>query len=214
MALAVRRKHPACRVEIRALSDQTLLDALPSAAQAPKSQPAAHAALTFFYPADGVGHKNHLHLLQAWQLLAERGLFPRLVVTLAPAEWQRVLRESGVDAGRLSAVRNLGRVSRDQVLSELRASSALIFPSKAETFGIPLLEATAFGVPIVASERDFVRDVCVPSQTFDPDSPRSIARAVERFASGDVPPATHFLSAAQFIEALGTRRPGAATGSR
>jgi len=208
MALAVRRRHPDCRVEINALIDETLLQALSTeaATAAAATQPESHAALKFFYPADGVGHKNHRNLLQAWQLLAERGLYPRLLLTLAPAEWQRVLGESGADENKLSAVDNLGRISRQQVLAELRGSSALIFPSKAETFGIPMLEATAFGVPVVASERDFVRDVCTPAESFDPDSPRSIARAVERFATGDRQPARKFLSAAQFVAALSSRR--------
>lgn len=205
MAQAVRRMYPGCQVAIRPLIDQTLLQTLSSTAAPPPAQPETHTALSFFYPADGVGHKNHRNLLQAWQLLAERGLSPRLLLTLAPTEWQRVLRESGADETKLGAVHNLGRVSRDQVLAELRGTSALIFPSKAETFGIPMLEATALGVPIVASERDFVRDVCAPAQTFDPDSPRSIARAVERFASGDGRPATNLLSATQFIDALSTR---------
>ncbi|MGH8848481.1 MAG: glycosyltransferase, partial [Polaromonas sp.] len=35
--------------------------------------------------------------------------------------------------------------------------------------------------PILASELDYVRDVCSPVQTFDPASPVSIARAVKRF---------------------------------
>ena len=36
-------------------------------------------------------------------------------------------------------------------------------------------------MPVIASERDFVRDVSVPRETFDPVSPRSIAAAVRRF---------------------------------
>ena len=46
-----------------------------------------------------------------------------------------------------------------------------------------LLEARALGVPVLAPERDYVRDVCEPRQTFDPASPRSIADAVRRFLS-------------------------------
>ena len=45
---------------------------------------------------------------------------------------------------------------------------------------LPLLEAARAGVRIVASERDCVRDVCRPHETFDPESPVSIARAVAR----------------------------------
>jgi hypothetical protein len=43
-----------------------------------------------------------------------------------------------------------------------------------------LLEARQQGLEIVAAELDYVRDVVSPDQTFDPGSPRSLARAVER----------------------------------
>jgi glycosyltransferase involved in cell wall biosynthesis len=57
----------------------------------------------------------------------------------------------------------------------------MIFPSILESFGLPLVEASLMGLPIISSELDYVRDVCVPVQTFDPHSPVSIARAVKRF---------------------------------
>ena len=45
---------------------------------------------------------------------------------------------------------------------------------------MPLVEARSYALPIVAAELDYVRDVVVPEETFDPHSPRSIARAVRR----------------------------------
>ena len=66
-------------------------------------------------------------------------------------------------------------------MSHYKVSGALIFPSLRESFGLPLVEATKLKVPILASELDFVYDVCQPAETFDPKSPRSIARAVKRF---------------------------------
>ena len=39
-----------------------------------------------------------------------------------------------------------------------------------ESFGLPLLEASSIDLPIIASESDYVRDVCEPAQTFDPNS--------------------------------------------
>ena len=57
----------------------------------------------------------------------------------------------------------------------------MIFPSTSESFGLPLVEAAHLGLPILAPELDYVRDVCSPVQTFDPTSPLSIARAVKRF---------------------------------
>ena len=59
--------------------------------------------------------------------------------------------------------------------------SALIYPSKIESFGLPLIEADAMNLPIIAAELDYVRDICSPTQTFDPNSSISIARAIMRF---------------------------------
>jgi glycosyltransferase involved in cell wall biosynthesis len=56
-----------------------------------------------------------------------------------------------------------------------------LFPSLGESFGLPLIEAQAMGLPILAAELDFVRDVCAPVETFDAQSAVSIARAVRRF---------------------------------
>jgi glycosyltransferase involved in cell wall biosynthesis len=70
-----------------------------------------------------------------------------------------------------------------------------------ESFGLPLIEARQAGLPILASELDYVRDVVDPEQTFDPDSPMSIARAVKRFLGVEVTPIP-LLSASQFLESV------------
>ena len=44
-----------------------------------------------------------------------------------------------------------------------------------------MIEARQAGLPVLASELDYVRDVLDPEQTFNPESPLSIARAVKRF---------------------------------
>jgi glycosyltransferase involved in cell wall biosynthesis len=50
-----------------------------------------------------------------------------------------------------------------------------------ESFGLPLIEARQAGLPILASELDYVRDIVDPEESFDPFSARSIVRAVTRF---------------------------------
>ena len=66
-------------------------------------------------------------------------------------------------------------------MSYYRRVKALIYPSFFECFGIPMIEAKNFDLPIIAAELDYVRDLIKPAETFDPSSPRSIARAVKRF---------------------------------
>jgi glycosyltransferase involved in cell wall biosynthesis len=134
----------------------------------------------FIYVADGEAHKNHRKLIEAWSLLAQEGLRPSLALTLsardrALAAWiaERAQRD-GLD------VVDLGVRPHAQVAELYASASALIFPSLGESFGLPLVEARQAGLPILAAELDYVRDVCEPAETFDPMSSVSIARAVRR----------------------------------
>lgn len=135
----------------------------------------------FVYAADGEAHKNHRRLLDAWRLLAAQGIRPRLALTLGPRDSALI---KAVDDLRIESganVCNLGQMPHEQVLALYQRSRGMIFPSTSESFGLPLIEAQQLGLPILASELDYVRDVCVPVQTFDPLSSTSMARAVKRF---------------------------------
>lgn len=144
----------------------------------------------FIYVADGEPHKNHLALIDALKALASEGLNPTLALTLGNRD-SALLRliESEAKKHNLSIV-NLGALTREELTAAYGASRALIFPSVTESFGLPLLEARTLGLPIVAGELDYVRDVCEPAETFDPSSYRSIARAIRRFLHQADPPIT------------------------
>lgn len=141
----------------------------------------------FVYVADGEAHKNHRALLAAWQLLARDGLHPSLALTLSTRDM--ALKQELADLTDKAGLRikDLGHMQHENVLFLYAKSSAMIFPSISESFGLPLIEATHAGLPILASELDYVRDVCSPVQTFDPTSPVSIARAVKRFLAAPEP---------------------------
>ena len=136
----------------------------------------------FLYVASGEPHKNHRNLISAWSLLADEGLFPPLRLTLNaqlfPSLSAWISEES---ARRGLIVRMSEEGGRQGVLRLYREACALIHPSSFESLGLPLIEARQAGLPVLAGELDYVRDVLDPEQTFDPDSPVSIARAVKRF---------------------------------
>jgi glycosyltransferase involved in cell wall biosynthesis len=155
----------------------------------------------FLYVADGVGHKNHMRLLDAWRLLAADGVRPSLTLTLGERDQAlaKVIEEAARSDG--LNINNLGQIDRESTFEAYRSSRALLFPSTSESFGLPLIEASRLGLPIIASELDFVRDVCDPVQTFDPNSAVSIARAVRRFL-GDKEQGLTFLTTADFVREL------------
>jgi glycosyltransferase involved in cell wall biosynthesis len=146
-----------------------------------QSVPAALEPVDFCYVASGEPHKNHRRLIEAWVLLAMQGQSPSLRITLDHhddrqlCDWiDEQTRQFGL------RVDNVGRIPPDKIARVYRSSRCLIHPSWCESFGLPLVEARSYGLPIVAAELDYVRDVVVPQETFDPQSPRSIARAVRR----------------------------------
>ncbi len=136
----------------------------------------------FVYVASGEPHKNHRKLIEAWCLLAEEGLLPSLKLTLDDAIFPELcdwMREKKTQYG--LKIENLGRLPHEQILELYRQARALVYPSIFESFGLPLIEARQAGLPILASELDYVRDVIDTDESFDPSSAVSIARAVKRF---------------------------------
>jgi len=158
-------------------------------------------AWDFVYVSEGEAHKNHLRLLQAWVLLAQQGLRPSLALTLGPRHVSLAAHAKALASEHGLVLHNTGPLTREQVARLYRQSGALIFPSTMESFGLPLLEATEAGIPVLAPELDYVRDVCDPVQTFDPESAVSIARAVQRHL-GAPEPRAQVLTAEQFWDRL------------
>lgn len=156
----------------------------------------------FLYVASGEPHKNHRRLIEAWCLLAGDRMFPTLNLTLDPRKSPDLCAWiSDREASHGLRITNLGALGRVELLTAFRNCSALIYPSYNESFGLPLIEARSFGIPIIAAELDYVRDVAVPAQTFDPRSPLSMSRAVKRFLGTCAEPRQP-QSAQQFIEAV------------
>lgn len=155
----------------------------------------------YIYIASAEPHKNHRNLLEAWDILKRKyGQVPCLKLTIPQNtgtlnQTIKVYREKGLK------IDNLGILSHEQVLEHLCRAKALIYPSKTESFGLPLSEAMSLNVPIIASELDYVRDVAAPMETFDPNSPLSIARAVARFEGIEEEP-DEILSSESFWETI------------
>lgn len=150
-----------------------------------KSPPKNISDYTFLYIADGLPHKNHERLLNAWCILHSKNIKPKLLLTIWPTDSTLLKYISQIVTSRDIQIENIGNLSHTELLSVLADCDALIYPSLIESFGLPLIEAHQLNKPIIAGELDYIRDVCMPTHTFDPYSPISIARAVRRFMSID-----------------------------
>tara|TARA_B100001250_G_C19439204_1_gene630982 strand:- start:39 stop:701 length:663 start_codon:yes stop_codon:yes gene_type:complete len=134
----------------------------------------------FLYIATDEPHKNHKNLIEAWCILAKIGVFPKLTVTINEETLLHQFINKRVNEYKLN-LEILPNLDREKIIKLYSQSRALIFPSFVESYGLPLVEASQYGIPIIASELDYVRDVVDPIESFDPNSAKSISRSVIRF---------------------------------
>jgi glycosyltransferase involved in cell wall biosynthesis len=132
------------------------------------------AGATFCFPTRAHRHKNLAVLGQAArELHARRQLDVRFVLTLTDREWRDLPEET-----RRHSV-NVGPLRIAQVPALYRACTGAVFSSLVECFSATPLEAIASGAPLVASDRDFVRDVVGEAAIyFEPTDPASLASAL------------------------------------
>jgi glycosyltransferase involved in cell wall biosynthesis len=125
-------------------------------------------------------HKNLAALLDALALLPPEQR-PVLVLPGYPTPYETELRQRAAALGVAPDVRFLGWVDDAEMDWLYRAATAFVFPSLAEGFGLPVLEAMARGLPVACSNRPPLTEVAADAAlTFDPCSPRAIADAVVR----------------------------------
>lgn len=171
-------------------------------ASAPRPGRVESPEFDFIYVASGEPHKNHRQLIEAWTLLGQQGSFPSLCLTLDPDRHADLLKHLRLAKERHGLrITNVGAVAASDMARCYLRSGALIYPSTLESFGLPLIEASQLGLPILASELDYVRDVATPAESFNPNSPLSIARAVSRFLRQSLALQPVF-SSADFVDAV------------
>jgi glycosyltransferase involved in cell wall biosynthesis len=118
------------------------------------------------YPANRWPHKNHERLFEAFALLRARE--PELRLVLTGTGHARV--PEGVEAR--------GRISSEELVDLYRRAAALVFPSRYEGFGQPVLEALACGCPVACSDLPPLREVAGDAAAyFEPTDAESIAAA-------------------------------------
>lgn len=150
--------------------------------------------------------KNHLLLLHLWRNFAATlgRMAPRLVV-VGRRGWEN---ENVIDLiERSEGVRLLveehNRLSDSEVNALLRGARALLFPSFAEGYGLPLAEALALGTPAIVSDIPALREVGGDAPDYlDPLDAPAWGRAILDYAAADSPS-----RAAQVRRIGGWRRP-------
>lgn len=106
--------------------------------------------INLFYPATSVFYKNHRVIFEALSLLPNDKF--SLYLTCKEDEFDCNLIKN-LD------IKFLGSIPFDKVISYYVSADALVFPSYIETFGLPLIEAAYCGLPILAADLPYSREV-------------------------------------------------------
>lgn len=143
---------------------------------APSSLPAVprdvanRGQASFLYIGSAASHKNVGLLLEAAPLLRARNPEARVTLTIDPP-----------DTAMPPGVECVGPLSRQEVAEALSHATALVMPSLSETVGLPMLEAMALDVPVIAADRPYAHAICGDAATyFDPLSPEALADVCDR----------------------------------
>ena len=106
--------------------------------------------------------KNHILLLRIWQRLLERfgQKAPQLMV-IGQRGWEADETFALLDQAKAnpSAVQELGQCSNARLAELSKHACALLMPSHAEGFGLPVVEALEHGLPVIASDLAVFREV-------------------------------------------------------
>jgi len=127
-------------------------------------------------------HKNLRRVLVAYARLAgDRAELPPLVLVGARAEGQRIVRRTVAALGLEDRVRPLGFVDDALLPALYRGALALLFPTLAEGFGLPIAEAMASGTPVIVSDRPVHLEIAGDAaERVEPLDPDSIAAGIAR----------------------------------
>ena len=140
---------------------------------------------TLLYPAMTLNHKNHRLLFDAFADAVRRDPELQLVCVGSPGRDDAEIR---AHADSVSArIHMLGYVSRADLDSLYRSADALVFPSRYEGFGLPILEAQNYGLPVICSNVTAMPEVAGDgARLIDPLNPGQWADAMtERFTPVD-----------------------------
>jgi glycosyltransferase involved in cell wall biosynthesis len=120
--------------------------------------------------------KNHKVLLEAWLRLAqEMGAHAPRLVLIGQRSWDCAAVIEQIERAELAGtVIERGVVTDDELAAWLQHAQALLMPSWIEGYGLPIAEALAAGVPVIASDLDVFREIAgaVPDYAPPHDSAR------------------------------------------
>ena len=139
--------------------------------------------VSVYYP-----HKDPVTLAEATYLLNQRGMNAEARITMEDEDfeaWDNAQKDLALlrNAKYSDCVR-MGRIDHVSLRKALQEFDVFVFPSMAETFGFPMVEAMRAGVPLVVSDIPVHREICGDAALyFRLSDPEDLASKIEELNS-------------------------------
>ncbi|MGB8065438.1 MAG: glycosyltransferase family 4 protein [Candidatus Sulfotelmatobacter sp.] len=138
----------------------------------------------FLYVGSISPRKGWNYLLEATRLLVSRGIRGFSVVFAGAGEEEDELRAAikAYELGKI--VHQIGAVSYQKLGPFYRNADVFVSPTRADTWGVAVLEAMAFGKPVLCSKYAGSRELVTPGENgyiFDPFDPAQLADCMAKF---------------------------------
>lgn len=104
---------------------------------------------TFFYPAFPRVFKNHQLIGDAVGILRKKGIRNFRVVFTLRGDENCYAKKNYEKYRHMKEIEFVGLMSREEVTFRYQQSDCILFPSKLETWGLPISEAKRYGKPII-----------------------------------------------------------------
>jgi len=136
----------------------------------------------FFYPAMSMIHKNFEVICKAALLLEKAGIFDFEVVLTLDGTENKYARQIYNKYKSLRSVHFVGLLKKEEVDAYYRNSDCLLFPSKIESWGMPVTEAKEHGISILITDLPYAKESVGKYDKvkfFDPDDEVQLANGMK-----------------------------------
>ncbi len=142
----------------------------------------------FFFPSLPRVFKNVECVCEATKILNARGLNFELHLTIAGNE-NKYAKHLYLKYGAVNNIKFLGQIKRNEVFDKFKICSALVFPSKLETWGLPITEAKLFNKPILLADSPYAHETVgnySKVSFFQPDNNFELAELMNQIINNSI----------------------------
>jgi glycosyltransferase involved in cell wall biosynthesis len=142
----------------------------------------------FFYPSIARCFKNMEYIAEAILLLPKE-IQDKIEVHLTIAKNENRYANYVIDKYNLKQLNFTGKLSRSSVFGYYKSSDCLLFPSKIETWGLPITEAKSFGLPMFVANLPYAKETVGDYEKvsfFDINNPKQLSELMTNFVNNSI----------------------------